>query len=216
MASDTEKLIGWIRTELKRQRKSQAALGKHLGLDQSQISRILKDRGKRRKTDIAELQRIAEYLGVQLPMQTILSPVQITGGVRVMGNIASGLWREPGATDHIDYPLRAAVIAHGYENIEQVAFRLDVALPSERLAAGSFLICVPFEAVRTEPHEGDICVVVRHRGELEAWGLVRFNQRVMTFLLPTKVAADERHKCTVKFLVVSSQRDFLTIPTYKL
>ena len=86
---------------------------------------------------------------------------------------------------------------------------IDKPVPSENLDSGDYVICVPLSAVPGGARNGDLGVVTRHRCGLEAWALVKFRRRALTFLLPAKVDPEELQTCTVDYLVVATQRDFV-------
>jgi len=148
--------------------KTQQGLADHLGLSQSQVSRMA--RGERR-IRAAEIERICQYLGIERSGRPLTSLTDETTAahfgslVVVMGVIANKVWREtaPLVAEDVKVP---AVPDPRYAGVRQYAMLVESPFePHSR--PGEFAVFAAFEDVRDAPLRGDLVHVVQRRDGLE-------------------------------------------------
>src|SRR5690606_28173814 len=146
--------LDWIRDELVKRGKSQAALARHMNLDPSQVSKMLKGG---RKISIDELSKIEQFLGATSPKRgggsaPVPSPAVISAlCVEVVGVVAGGVWREQGAPwGHVGEAVVPVIPDARFAGRVQKAVRVEGAdLPSAPV--GSYAIFVNYD-----PAEDDL------------------------------------------------------------
>ena len=163
----TKDHIAWLLAGLQQPGKTQKGLGKALGVDESGVSKMLKNK---RRLQIYEIPKAAAYLGIPEPGpagpadHSVASTDRKTHSVPVTKIACGGVWREEGVSMVID----AVHIPHApeprLEGLIQYATRIDGTDFNKVLRPGDYAIFVPFADVRSEPRDGDIVEVQRHRG----------------------------------------------------
>jgi transcriptional regulator with XRE-family HTH domain len=183
------KIGQWLKDMLRQQHRSQRALAQHLGVHESVVSRII---AGTRDLSVTELQEVAFFLGVTSPDLSKLStpntapdadgllkaPVAVLT-IPITCVIARGVWRQRGSVvaDRTQVPASPDPrVVH----LHQYACKID-GVEHDTLV-GQFAVCVPYEDLRSAPHESDIVHVIRRRdGDLEEHrlGTVRTHQKVV-------------------------------------
>lgn len=171
-AMTTIDYIGWIRDGLKKARRRQADLARHLGIDPAQMSRAMQ--GKRAlRTD--EIESIAAFLGLTIPapppsIQKAAGSIQ---GVKVVGLIDYGGWVDQRIAARKRPEVVGAVIDVRWPIAEQAAYQIASApaVPS-RLREGDYILTVPYPKYRVRPLPGDVIVRELVRDELRSYRLI--------------------------------------------
>lgn len=143
----------WLRNILTRPGLSQRGLARHLGLEPSQVSRMVQ--GKRRP-QIDEIEKIAAYVG-EYPPQLQSRSVVSTTEVVVRGIVMEHAWQEvaviqgratapapervPGVL-HPEYPI---ALQYAYEIVD----------PTVRAIGRQYIVAVPIEDVERAPQVND-------------------------------------------------------------
>lgn len=156
--------ISWIRRGLEKPGKTQAGLARQLGVDKSQVNKML--RGER-DLKVKELPKIAEYLIEPLPTGIDAidgAPIQ---GVKFMGTIDLNSWNEIGAEPLDGTPPIPGHIDARYPLGLQCFFKLSAHTTDGALKHGDRLICVPFDRFRHAAIANDLLICVRTKGDVE-------------------------------------------------
>lgn len=214
----TPELRKMIRDALKAKGKSQAWLGRLLGVDRSQITLMLKEpakgrRGKKpRSISVQEWQLMATELG--LPMRGLgdVTPEGAIGGLQVRGRISGGLWvAEADPLSGIDETRVGAVFNERYPVEDQTAYRIDApGLPGEVYEVGDYVIAVPFKEYRSKILARDLVVIKETRGDVHRLMLRRAASEngkvVLRPVLSTAVDEPASDGFEVLALVIGFQR----------
>lgn len=194
-------LLKWLADGLALPGKSQKGLAAHLGVSHPVVSRMLS--GKRR-IQVAEIHKIAEYLGVPPPpiaastRQTVLTSPLPVRTVPVRFSLALGVWRGPGGTvmDTTEIPV---VPDARLSNLDQYACRLDG--PEFDADQGSFVVCVHYGEIRLSPVDNDLVHVRREMAkpklEEHTLGRIRVASGAVT------VSAEGHHQAPVTWPIDS-------------
>lgn len=180
-----DKLIDWIRKGLLKPGKSGKGLARHLGVNNSVVSRMI--HGKR-SIKPEELPLIAEYLEDPIPPFQGASDLPKIGHttdtngmeskvvrlspqvrlVEVKAKLALGVWREErvGGRPLVSIASVPALVDPRLKGIEQYACELEE-------SPGRFCIFVPYANYRVSPLHGDVVHVRRTRGVLHEDSLRR-------------------------------------------
>jgi transcriptional regulator with XRE-family HTH domain len=190
--------ISWIRQGLAKPRKTQTALARHLGISQSQISRML--RGERR-LQISELQRISDYLEEPVPLSQI-APTPFSGRVVPMvGVISDGAWQDASIPFKSLDDARPAAPTKRFEGVPQSCFRLDQDIPGHQLKAGATIYVVPYVEARDGLKDGKLYVLSLRQDRFVSWVLTTStNGKLILALTAEPLAATEN--CSIEFLVI--------------
>jgi DNA-binding transcriptional regulator YdaS (Cro superfamily) len=162
--------VDWLRDGLNQKGKTHAGLAELLGVHPSIIGKILA--GKRRML-AEEVPLIADYINKPVPgiTPTASQIVATEAGVKIMGEIQSGVFIERGAGGRHPEDL-APIIDPRYPARKQFAFKLAESLPEQFLKAGCYLNAVPFSDFRKAPLEGDLIITKTAKNNLISYGLV--------------------------------------------
>lgn len=183
--------VSWIREGLKKAGRNQSDLARLLEVDPSQITRMMQG-GRKLSPDEAIL--IAEFLRLPIPSSALklARAGNKLRGVKVVGMLSSGLWRDARAPISDVPDAVGAVIDDRYPVEEQTAYRV-VSEPamSSRLQAGDFVIVVPFSRYRSRPLPGDIVVRELRREELLSHTLVRCTRDGLFDMMTGEAAPDD-------------------------
>jgi transcriptional regulator with XRE-family HTH domain len=172
----TEIYLDWIRAGLKQAGKTQVGLAAHLGIAHPQITQLLK--GKR-NLKIAEIPKIADYLGIDPPKAEV---IPITSGLvaaRVAGVVEAGTFREVDEFDQSEPVEMLVPRDEKFPNARQLLF--DVGgdslneLRPRPILSGDRLVCLAYEDVahEVELRDGMVVVVQRTRdgGHFREWSV---------------------------------------------
>lgn len=157
-------LIEWIECGLRRPGKSRAGLAAALGLPTPRVTEIL---GGRRRVQLEELPRIAEYLGISLMQLSTIAEMLVGsyGFVPVRGAVAAGVWREPALFDEITEHYRMTIDPK-WPSDAVFMVRVTGQSINRRAAAGDLALCLSCSAAPREIADGDWLVVERRRDQL--------------------------------------------------
>lgn len=166
----------WLRSALNRPGLSQRGLARHLGLESSQVSRMVQ--GKRRP-QLDEIEQIAAYVG-EYPPQIQSRTVAVATDIVVRGVIMERAWREAEASDstglsglspavtdrvpgipHPDYPFSVQYACELYEPI------------APRTLERHYIIAVPAKTVLRPLAPNDWVHVYKSRDTLRLHGVRR-------------------------------------------
>jgi transcriptional regulator with XRE-family HTH domain len=162
-------MIEWIKAELKRQKRTQRALAKAMGVNPSQVTLMLQ--GKRDiKAD--ELEILSAFFGKPVPAPGAMdsrraAPVQ---SVPVQGVLGVGMWFERGTTlgsngvHHVPWVPDPRL--HGMPQYARL-----VETENDQVSRGDYAIFVPFDMVRRAPQDGDLVHAMQIRDHLEEHSL---------------------------------------------
>lgn len=144
----------WLADELKRTRKRQGALARHLGISDSDISRFL--RGGRKQLTPDQAFQAAEFLGAPLPQDLFANKRLYVRKAPLRGVIVAGILRAkdmepPDIISNIPYLPTTA-----YSELEQYAYQLTDDSAQDYAPANAFVIFVDFMLARGKPQHGDI------------------------------------------------------------
>lgn len=157
--------IKWIRSGLKKPGKSQAGLARKLGIDRSQITKMLDDK---REIKASELSKISEYLEEAEPTGVSASHLSTQiPRAKYMGTIGLNAWVDKG---HLFLDDSTVIPAHPdarYPPDIQSYFKLLVGSTDGELRSGDYLITVPFSRFRGQPIVNDLIVCRRTRRGME-------------------------------------------------
>jgi hypothetical protein len=110
---------------------------------------------------------------------------QAISQVRVVGEIAAGVWHESAAIGVYDpdlpadtdrYPPVPAVVDDRYRGFKQLAVKVNGTSVNKVIPDGFFAVFVPYWEVRGEPRDGDLVVVERRRGGLHEGTIKRLRK----------------------------------------
>jgi len=152
--------IEWLRTQLQRPGKTQRGLAKHVGIDETAVSRILKGQ---RKIQLHEADLIRSYFDSDGPAlsahKSLRTRVERTPiyGLEVTRAAAPGVWREQGAVIMLDRTFVPSSPDPRFMGMHQFAVLLG--------GPRRYAICIDYDA-NAQPHEGELVVVERHRESL--------------------------------------------------
>jgi transcriptional regulator with XRE-family HTH domain len=147
--------------ELRKARNlTQEQLAELLGTTDATIQRL--ESGKRQLTERWAAQ-ISTVLGVDVTeVFGAILPVT-NAGLPVVGDVQAGVWRE---IDVVDEP-KHSPLPIGPDPRYQAATQFALLVLGESMnkvfAAGTFIVCVPWEQLGRQPRENDIVVVERQR-----------------------------------------------------
>jgi hypothetical protein len=207
-----EEVIDWIRAALAAARKPQSFLAPILGVDKSQISRLIgKSRGKRpRSITLTELHKISAALKQPLPGGGDLKATADFGGVAVRGRLAENTWVSDAQAKVVSSHRVGAVFHPSYPLKDQEAYELDAdGLPGEPYAAGDFVITVPYGTYRVRPLPGDLLVIRRKANGLTNYTLRRVKFDGDRMILEPVLVASERGEGEFHRLVIGVLRHFV-------
>jgi transcriptional regulator with XRE-family HTH domain len=162
----------------KKPRMSLEDLAEKAGLSTSYVSRL--ERGERR-LNIENLQKFAQALDISptrlveaglVDGQVPPHPQYNVGMLRVIGEVAAGMWREVSlaeasssdAEDGDPYPPIPHVMDARYPGLRQFALRVTGNSMNEKFPDGGYVICVNYWDARREKRDGDYVVVERIDG----------------------------------------------------
>jgi len=157
-------LITWLAATLKAERKSQRALARHLKIDPSSVTFMLK--GKRR-IQVEEWQKIFEFLGKeppsQFPLPKISRRAESVATAPVKGIAMERTWREEGV---LTVGRRvSAVLGSEYPTTIQYALEVDDPERPDGVAS-EYVLCVPVSEMHRPMRVGDLLHCERKRGDL--------------------------------------------------
>lgn len=157
-------LIEQIKEALKQPGKSQAGLGRALGVHRGQVTRLLD--GDRR-LQIAEIEACEDYLGVPLEPLVRAKGSRGSTGLMLMG-VIDGSWRERGQPQKTTV---RPVADQRYPEEDQHAFRLEMPSTDHAFRPGDTLIGVDWSAYRSAPQVGDYMIQEADRNGLASFSL---------------------------------------------
>jgi transcriptional regulator with XRE-family HTH domain len=160
----------WLRNALTRPGLSQRGLARHLGLEPSQVSRMVQ--GKRRP-QLDEIEKIAAYVG-EYPPQLQTRPVVPTTEIVVRGIIMEHAWHEGPAIQDLGPPTPDHIpgIPHPEYPIG-VQYACEIVDPTRRSAERHYIIAVPMDHANRVPQAGDWLHVYKVRDTLRLDGVRR-------------------------------------------
>lgn len=149
--------LAWLRDGLNKKGKTQRGLAKHMGIDETIVSKIVN--GKREiKAD--ELSQIAEYLGAPMPSQLAVTTRPLSTIPVIPIHLTLGVWKEVGgvtmesATESVP-----ALSDPRWAGLSQYAAYLN--------GSKSYAVCVRFSEIRQRPIAGDTVHVTRTKGGMQ-------------------------------------------------
>lgn len=152
--------IEWLRNALKQPGKTQRALAKHMGVDESAITRILKGD---RKIQLHEADLIRSYFDnpnslVQLNSFKRTKVERKPGyGLKITKIAAPGVWREEGALLMLDRTFVPSSPDPRFSGMAQFAVLIE--------GTKKYAICVDYDDDHSL-QDGDLIVAERHRDGL--------------------------------------------------
>lgn len=154
-------LKAWLKNALKETGRSQADLARHLEVNRSAVSLMIS--GKR-AISADEMFKAAAYLGVSPPGQDGSPALVATQEVKVVGRLATGVWRDKTskqqASPDLHIPKNPDPV---YAAMRQEAYQLDETSDDGVYRAGDYFIVVPYDQARSHPQARDLVVVARTR-----------------------------------------------------
>lgn len=179
----------WIKDGLKRTRKSQSALARHLGIHRSRVTEILQGRRHLRANEVA---MIEVFLGAPAP-SLLKQAHKYEVGLPIVGAIDEKVWR---MQDDEAPPARAShvlpLLDSRYPIADQVIFIMACASRDPAVAEGDHLIAVPFSTYRKAPLPGDLLIVTRTEGQFSQTGLRRAHRNGGAVELKSVTAGAEK------------------------
>ena len=195
----------WISESLARSGKTQAGLAKALGLERSQVSKIL---AGTRKIQIEELITIGDYLGERPPF-----PFNDKSGtavkVPVMGVVMGNVWYEPrddGETQSVDVP---PLLLGTFPDLSHYLVKIhDTTDPHP--ANDEYAICVKYETLGRAPRIGDMVHCQRRRAGLiqDVVVLVNGHPSAKTLITPAGEDVSDYSIDDINGIVISSWRKY--------
>lgn len=200
-------------SELQRTAAEATRLG---GLSRTIIYDILDGRRTHVRTDTAVKLALAldcdvSYLTGEQPApradesSALHKRVAAVSQVRVLGEVAAGIWHESAALGVYDldlpleldaYPPVPVVLDPRYEGFGQFAVLVKGTSVNKVIPDGFFAVCVPYWDVRGEPRDGDLVVVERIRAGLHEGTVKRLKKSPSGWELRPE-SDDPRHQAPI-------------------
>lgn len=148
--------IEWIAKGLEKPGKTKQGLAKALGRHPAVVTNILS--GKR-AIKARELELIAKYIEIDPPEQPAVAPKPTIATVYVVGDVAGGVWAEPGL--HFE-PFPSTVVVDGRWPPNSVyLLRVRGSSINRQARDGDFVLCLDVFAAPRDFQPGDWVVVER-------------------------------------------------------
>lgn len=140
-----------------------AELARMVGTTHATISR-LKSGNMQMTEHWARKIATAMKIGVAEIFGEVIPPM--TPGMRVLGEVQAGVWKEAEVADELRYPPLPILPDHVYSKVTQFALRVRGESMNRVVQDGMYIVCASWPELGREPEDGDLVVVERRRAGL--------------------------------------------------